>query len=125
VIRYHVNYGGLSGFLQPIRPDGSSLFSRGRSVPAKLRLDGDDVFGFDTSGWSIGTVNVACDASTNLAEGGVGSVTPRTTFRYDPADDQYIYNADFANAAVGSCWKLRASLDSGQSFDSAKFRLQR
>ena len=52
-------------------------------------------------------------------------MTPSTQFRYDAASDQYIYNTDFRNAAAGSCWILRVTLDSGQVFDSAMFKMRK
>jgi len=125
VATYYVHYAGLSGFLQPINPDGSSLFNRGQSVPAKLQLAGDEFFGFDTSGWTIQKITAACGGSVGSVSEDVGSVTPSTQFRYDAASDQYIYNTDFRNAAVGSCWILRVTLDSGQVFDSAMFKIRR
>ena len=125
VATYYVHYGGLSGFLQPINPDGSSLFNRGQSVPAKLQLAGDEFFGFNTSGWTIQKISTACGGSVGSESEEVGSVTPSTQFRYDAASDQYIYNTDFRNAAVGSCWILRITLDSGQVINSAMFKMRR
>ncbi len=119
-----VGYGGNPSILQPINPDGTSLFSRGRALPVKFQLAGDEYFGFITTNWKIQKVSVPCDSITESTPEDVGSVTPSTQFRYDSSADQYIYNADFRTQAVGTCWKVRVTLDDGSpSFDSAKFKL--
>lgn len=124
-VKYRVEYAGLSGFLQPINYDDSSLFSRGRAVPGKFRLAGDEYFGYDTSGWILKQVQVSCAAfEADVAELEAVSVTPSTVFRYDASADQYIYNADFRKQAAGTCWRLRAWLDDGgDPFQSAVFKL--
>ena len=94
-------------------------------MPAKLQLAGDEFFGFNTSGWTIQKISAMCDGSVGSVSEEVGSVTPSTQFRYDAANDLYIYNTDFRNAAVGSCWILRVTFDSGQVIDSAMFKMRR
>jgi len=123
-VAYHVHYADVSGFLQPINPDNSSVFKRGQSVPAKLRIGGDEPYGFDTSAWIIKRISVACDvaAEDGVAES-VASNTPSTTFRYDASADQYIYNADFRSVSTGTCWRLRATLDDGSIVNSAVFKI--
>jgi hypothetical protein len=123
---YHVVYGGLSGILQPINADASSLFNRGRAVPVKFRLDGDPLpSGFATADWQLQRVSVSCETGTEYTSEDVASVTPSTSFRYDASADQYIYNADFRDKPAGTCWKVRVTLDSGQVLSSARFKLQR
>ncbi len=121
VAHYQVHYGGLSGFTAPINPDNSSVFRRGQAVPGKFSLAGAMV-SYDFSAWTIQKVSVVC---ATLAEGEASVVGSLAPFRYDATEDQYIFNADFRNQAAGSCWKLRATLDSGQIFDSAVFQLIR
>jgi hypothetical protein len=133
----------ISGILQPINPDNSSLFSRGKAVPVKFRINGDEPLGFNTAGWTLVRMTAPCDAVVDSATlESVSSVTPSSIFRYDAAADQYIYNADFRNKAAGTCWKVRVILDDGvldlstpenltdylvapTSFDSAWFKLQK
>jgi hypothetical protein len=50
-------------------------------------------------------------------------VTPASTFRYDASADQYIYNADFRTVSVGTCWKVRVTLDDGTLLYSAVFKI--
>jgi hypothetical protein len=50
---------------------------------------------------------------------------PSNGFRYDAGADQYIYNANFSDKAVGTCWKVVVTLDNGQVLESAIFKLQK
>jgi hypothetical protein len=106
---------GLSGILQPINPDNTSLFQRGKAIPVKFRLGGDEPSGFDTTDWAL--IRVQASSCSGLVDSGVtealGSVTPSSYFRYDSSADQYIYNADFKSAPVGTCWRVRVFLDDG------------
>jgi hypothetical protein len=125
---YSVNYapqGGRFGFLQPINPDNTSLFSRGKSVPGKFQLAGDEYFGFSTAGWKMLSVQVSCGAFDTVDQTVESTSTSTAGWRYDSSADQYIYNADFRSQAVGTCWKLRATLDdpAHTTFDSAVFKL--
>ncbi len=122
---FFVYYGGASGILQPINSDNSSVFHRGKAVPVKFRLAGDEFFGYSTAGWLVQRIQVSCEnLSDVLLTEEVGSVTPSTTFRYDPSADQYIYNADFRDKAVGSCWRVKVSLDDGfTTMSSAYFKI--
>lgn len=125
-VNYTVVYDGVSGILQPINPDNTSVFSRGRAIPVKLQLAGDSSLGFDTSGWTIQAQAVSSGAFDN-ADGlfeDVPSNTPSTSFRYDPTTDQYIYNADMHTAPADSYWRFKVTLDSGQTLYSAVFKLK-
>jgi hypothetical protein len=125
-VTYTVNYGGLGGILQPINPDNTSVFSRGKAVPVKFQLGGDQPNGFNSSGWKLQQQPVNCAIVTD-----VGTVVeavvdnPSNGFRYDSTADQYIYNANFKDQAVGTCWKVVVTLDSGQMLYSAVFKLQK
>ena len=124
-VTYTVNYGGVSGILQPINPDNTSIFKRGQAVPVKFMLAGDEYTGFDTGAWTIKRLAAPCggfDADDAIVES-VSSNTPATTFRYDSSADQYIYNADMKTTTVGSCYMFRVTLDSGQVLDSAIFKM--
>jgi hypothetical protein len=131
---FSVIHTGASGILQPINPDNTSVFSRGRAVPVKFQLAGDGAGtsfpnGFNTSGWKLERIQVNCSSGFDLADAVVESVpsnTPSTVFRYDSTADQYIYNADFSNKAAGTCWRVKATLDDNTTvLTSAVFRLQK
>jgi hypothetical protein len=109
--------------LQPVNPDGSSVFKKGGStVPVKFRV-------CDAAGNSIGPSQVVdfqratppagCTATPSPAparvpvlckkEPGVGSVdeavissNPDTAFRWSSADQMWIFNLSTSNLAAGS-----------------------
>jgi hypothetical protein len=118
---------GEGKILQPINADNTSLFSRGRAVPVKFRLAGDDPNGFVTGGWTLQRVGVSCtNLSEELTPESVPSNTPSTDFRYDSTSDQYVYNADFRDKTAGSCWRIKVILDDGVTvLYSAYFKLQK
>lgn len=118
---YIVAYGGLSGILQPINPDNKSVFSRGKPIPVKFRLAGDEPRGFNTSAWALARQQVSCTNFEPIA------APDRVTslFRYDATADQYVNNVSFKDKPVGTCWKAVVTLDSGQKMSSAVFRLQK
>ena len=123
---YTVTYGAAgTKILQPINTDNTSVFSRGKSVPVKFRLGGDEPAGFNVTGWSIKRRSVSCtsfNASEAIPET-VGS-TSASGLRYDAGGDQYIQNADFSNVAIGTCWQVRGELDNGEVTDwSGIFRI--
>jgi hypothetical protein len=124
---YSVLYARNGGILQPINPDNSSVFSRGRAVPVKFQLDFDQPNGFGTSLWTLQRIQVSCgNLAEELTTEPVSSVTPSSVFRYDSTADQYIYNADFRDKASGSCWYVSVNLNDGSApLKSAYFKLQR
>jgi len=126
-VSYTVWYGGVSGILQPINPDNSSVFNRGKAVPVKFQLAGDAFTGFNFSGWTLKQQQTACTIDGDPVGGEIEPVVenPSNGFRYDSTADQYIYNANFKDKAVGTCWKVIVTLDSGQKLESAVFKLQK
>jgi hypothetical protein len=113
------------GIRQPINIDNTSLFSRGRAVPVKFGLLNDAPNGFNTGGWSVQAGSVACsvfDTEDAVLEA-VAAVQPGGSIRYDSTADQYIYNADFRNKAVGTCWRVFVLFDDGTRLGSATFKL--
>jgi hypothetical protein len=120
-VSYLVAYGGLSGILQPISPDNTSVFSRGKPVPVKFRLAGDEPRGFVTSGWTLARQQVSCTDFEPVATPDLAT----TLFRYDAKADQYINNVSFKDKPPSTCWKAVVTLDSGQKMSSAAFRLQK
>jgi Fibronectin type III domain len=125
-VKYYVAYAGMSGILQPINPDNTSVFNRGKAVPVKFRLAGDEPNGFNYSNWKLQRQQVGCtsfDTVDAVQEPIVEN--PSNGFRYDAGADQYIYNANFSDKAAGTCWKVIVTLDSNQVLESAIFKLQK
>ncbi|MEM2915054.1 MAG: PxKF domain-containing protein, partial [Candidatus Bathyarchaeia archaeon] len=111
---YYVHY-AYSGVLQPINPDGSSIFKLGSTVPVKFQLldvNGNyvttataTIYLAKISGGVVGTEMEATSAS---------AATTGNLFRYDSNDNQYIFNLKTKNLSAGT-WQIRISLDDGTS----------
>lgn len=128
--------GGNNGnclILQPILCDTLNLFSRGKSVPTKFKLLGDGAGtpypnGFNTVTWKMSRVSTACVVGSEGIDDQVSTQNSQasTFIRYDALGDQYVWNADFKDKPVGSCWKMRVDLlPSATTGSSAVFRLQK
>ncbi|HEY8870310.1 MAG TPA: PxKF domain-containing protein [Candidatus Limnocylindrales bacterium] len=108
--------------LQPVNLDGSSVFKKGSTVPVKFRVC--DVFGNSIGG---STLVVAVDGSGHRAPviyataHGVGTIdesvystTPDTDFRWDPTNQQWIFNLNTSNLVAGVHYYYSITLTSGQ-----------
>jgi hypothetical protein len=100
-----MNY-AWTGVLQPINVDGSSIFTRkqGSTIPVKFKLTGPcagsltfKIFLAMVSNGVLGTEAEA--TSTSAADTG-------NTFRYDAANDQYIFNLATKPLSTGT-WQIR------------------
>ena len=87
--------------LQPINPDGTSIFKQGSTVPAKFRV-------CDSAGNSVGTPGLVTSfqlvkRSAGMPETSVNetvvSTTPDTAFRFDTSDKQWIFNINTKSLA--------------------------
>jgi hypothetical protein len=125
---FDVKYGPAGGIniLQPINSDNTSVFSRGKAVPVKFQLSGDELSGFSVAGWKINRQQISCSNFDALDAETEAQASNPAALRYDSAADQYIQNTDFKSAAVGTCWKVRAEFDNGQFSNwSGIFKLQK
>jgi hypothetical protein len=102
----------LSGVLQPINADGSSVFKLGSTIPVKFKLTGASagitnlnarLYLSQTS--SVDPVATIEAVSTSAADTG-------NTFRYDATGQQYIFNLGTKSLAQGT-WYLRNDLGDG------------
>lgn len=102
--------------LQPVNPDGSSVFKKGTTIPLKFRV-------CDAKGTSIGNGGVASGppqlvSKTNGAGGvdeSIYSATPDTAFRWDQSSQQWIYNLATSNLTSGVIYTYKIVLDDGSS----------
>jgi hypothetical protein len=84
--------------LQPINPNGTSVFNSKSTSPAKFRV-------CDANGVSVGTPGVVktfvlyqiVNGTTTTVNESVDSTTPDTTFRWDPSAQQWIFNISNKN----------------------------
>jgi hypothetical protein len=102
--------------LPPVKPDGSSVFKLGSTVPVKFRV-------CDANGVSIGTAGIVTGSgapvlySKTNGAGGVDepvySTTPNTAFRWDATDQQWIFNQSTENLTSGVIYTYRINLNDG------------
>jgi hypothetical protein len=87
--------------LQPVNPDGSSVFKFGSTVPIKFRV-------CDANGVSIGspttvattfTINVL-GSDTAPVDETIVSTTPDTAFRWDSTNQQWIFNLNTRGTTI-------------------------
>ena len=108
----HYSYGGI---LQPINPDGSSIFKLGRTVPVKFQLTDINGNYISDAIANIYLKNINAGISGNEIElASSSSVTKRNQFRHDIDSNQYIYNLRTKDLSVGT-WQIRIILDDGTS----------
>jgi len=103
--------------LQPINANGTSVFNQGRTVPAKFRV-------CDANGISIGTPGVVASffltqivtgTMTTQVQDVVDTNVPDTAFRWDPTDQQWIFNITTVNLAAGSTYVYTITLNDGST----------
>jgi hypothetical protein len=126
---YSVQYAGSSGtclgspghtILQPINADGSSVFKKGSTVPAKFRV-------CDANGNSIGTAGVVQSfkltsqtISTGIAVNeDPASTTPDTAFRWSSTDQQWIFNISTKNLSAGNKYGYTVTLNDSSTIEFA------
>ena len=107
--------GYFGGFRQPINSDGSSIFKLKRTVPVKFQLQEtegafitDAVVTFSYIKISNGVIGTQTEAITDV-EATIGDL-----FRYDPSDNQYIYNWKTKGLTTGT-YELIATFEDGKS----------
>jgi hypothetical protein len=93
--------------LQPINPDGTSVFKGGSTVPAKFRV-------CDASGVSIGapgtvksfklSATITGLVSSTVDDGTVTSTTPDNAFRWSATDQQWIFNINTKGMATNKTY---------------------
>jgi hypothetical protein len=112
VSRTFNSFHGWSGVLQPVRPDGTSVFKLGSTVPVKFQLTGASATITDLTARiylakvSNGVIGTEVDAlPTNGADAG-------NTFRYDDLAGQYIFNLGTKPLSQGT-WQVRIDLGDG------------
>ncbi len=103
----------FSGFLTPIKADGSGIYKQGRTLPVKFQLT-------DQQGMIL-TNRTAQLFVAKIQDGIVGiDEIPLSTstanignnFRFDTISNQYIFNLDTSSLSPGT-WQLKVLLDDG------------
>jgi hypothetical protein len=101
--------------LQPINTDGTSVFKKGSTVPAKFRV-------CDAYGVSIGDPGVVASfkliqiingIEVTTVNEAVDSTTPDTAFRWDPTAQQWIFNINTKNLTANKTYMYLITLNDG------------
>jgi hypothetical protein len=101
----------------PINADGTSVFTQGRTIPAKFSVN-------DTNGVSIGTPGVVSSFFLTGIQSGTASASvenvvdtsnPDTSFRWDPTGQQWIFNITTGNLTAGNTYVYTIGLNDGST----------
>jgi hypothetical protein len=114
-VRYRIGYADVTGILAPVASDSTGLVTRGRSVPVKFQLGGDEPAGVPTDGWVLERIRVPCTAPYAPPPTGQQMAPSRGGIRYDVESDTYVTHADFRSDPTGTCWRVRVVLDAGEA----------
>jgi hypothetical protein len=134
IVQYAVSSAACGGttdpsrtVLQPVNPDGSSVFKKGSTVPVKFRVcDAKGVSigpGVGGAGIVTGTgapVYVSSTKGASAVDEAVYSTTPDTSFRWSATDQQWIFNQNTGNLVSGNVYTYVIPLNDGTSI-SYKF----
>jgi MBG domain (YGX type) len=104
--------------LQPINPDGGSVFKQKSTVPAKFRV-------CDVNGNSIGTPGVVTSfvryysstGTTTEMDELVDSTTPDTAFRWSSSDQQWIFNISTKSLSPNMTYYYRITINDGSTIE--------
>ncbi|HYS78749.1 MAG TPA: MopE-related protein [Candidatus Dormibacteraeota bacterium] len=110
----------FSGFLPPIKPDGSVAFLRKRgAIPVAFQLTNCSGQFITNAVATIEVLFVKSGAGGDvvLDVSSVGGANAGNLFRFNPDTNQYIYNLDALMLASNSTYKIRAHLDDGTTHE--------
>ncbi|MFH1640714.1 MAG: PxKF domain-containing protein, partial [Candidatus Omnitrophota bacterium] len=113
-VTYYVRY-DFGGILPPINPDSSSIFKLGRVIPVKFQLRDNNGNFIASAIARIYISKISNDVvGTEVEAESVGEANTGNLFRYDSADNQYIFNLGTKALSRGT-WQIRIALDDGSS----------
>jgi hypothetical protein len=103
-----------SGVLQPINPDGSSIFKLGSTVPVKFQLSGASA-GIQNAIAHLFIAKISDGLTGNeLEASSTAAATSGNQFRYDASICQYIFNWGTKGLSTGAgTYQLRIDLGDG------------
>ena len=112
-VTYYVKY-VYSGILQPINPEGMSIFKLNSTIPVKFRLQDSNGAFVATAIARIYLAKISDDVTgAEIEAESTREATIGNLFRYGD-DEQYIFNLGTKYLSVGT-WQIRISLDDGSS----------
>ena len=97
--------------LPPINANGTNVWNQGRTVPAKFRV-------CDANGVSIGTPGLVAGfyligTASGTSSTSMNDATPSTQFRWDAADQQWIFPIRTSGLAGGNTYACQILLNDG------------
>jgi len=109
----------FSGYLQPVNPDGSSIFRRGRAVPFKFSLSdcGGGIVPATTATIHVFFYSNGVVGTEVEDVGSVGKANTDNLYRYDAGARQYVYNLDTAPLRANTTYLVRTHLADGTDHD--------
>ena len=108
----------FSGVLQPINPDGSSIFKLGSTVPVKFQLTDAEAAAIGGAAAHLTIAKVSNNVEGSFVEAvSTSNATTGSLFR-DAGDGQYIFNLSTKGLSTGT-WSLKISLDDGTSYTTS------
>jgi lysophospholipase L1-like esterase len=106
----------FSGILQPVNPDGSSIFKLGSTVPIKFVLTNAGGTPVSTAVASLSVAKVTNEIDGTFAEAvSTSAATTGSLFRYDNSAQQYIFNLGTSALSKGT-WDMKVTLDDGTTY---------
>jgi hypothetical protein len=101
-----------SNVLQPINPNGSSIFKLGSTVPVKFKLTGDSAAITNANAKLYVAKIDSGIAGAELEASSTAAADSGNTFRYDATNAQYIFNLGTKGLGEGT-FRLRIDLGDG------------
>lgn len=98
-------YYSFNGFLPPINDDNTSIFGNGRVIPVKIKLvdaNGTPVIDAKPEIQIYQTTDGILLGEEEMVTSSVSAADSGQTMRYDPVEQQYIYNADLSGLGNGT-----------------------
>jgi Bacterial Ig domain/RTX calcium-binding nonapeptide repeat (4 copies) len=117
----YANGGSCNGdaghqILQPINVDGSSVWKRGSTIPAKFRACDARAISIGTPGMVAGFRLMKIIAgTTTVVDEAVVSTTPDTAFRWDATAQQWIFNISTTGLSANQTYVYEIQLNDGSS----------
>jgi lysophospholipase L1-like esterase len=106
----------FSGAMQPINPDGSSIFKLGSTVPVKFALTDSSASAIGSAVASLSVAKVSNSVEGTFVEAvSTSNATTGSLFRYDATSQQYIFNLSTKSLTTGT-YSLKISLDDGTTY---------
>lgn len=103
-----------SGLLQPINPDGSSIFKAGSTVPVKFSLTNAQAGLVGTAAATLTIAKISNNIEGTFVEAvSTANATTGNLFRSDGG--QYIFNLSTKGLAAGT-YSIKVSIDDGTSY---------